>query len=71
MTPSKADAVKAFEDSIAHLIEWGLMSRPLAIRWLAESNGVVSDRDELCRRLGLPDGYLAGEEVTYFVGDFS
>jgi hypothetical protein len=51
-----------FEDSIAHLIEWGLMTRPLAIRWMSEHDGVVLSRDEVCTKYGLP--------VDYFAGDF-
>lgn len=62
MTTKEAQAVKMFEDSIHHLIEWGLMTRPLAIRWMSEHDGVVLSRDEVCTKYGLP--------VDYFAGDF-
>jgi hypothetical protein len=38
------------------------MTRPLAIRWMSEHDGVVLSRDEVCTKYGLP--------VDYFAGDF-
>jgi hypothetical protein len=61
MTREEAAAVELFEHSIAHLIEWGLMTRPLAIRWMAECGGVVLSRDQVCSKYGLPEDYFAGD----------
>lgn len=53
----KANAVR-FEGLVLKLIKTGAKDRAVAIRWLAEAEGVGEDMEFLCYVMGLRYGYF-------------
>jgi hypothetical protein len=61
MTTAEAKAVELFEQRVGRLIHNGA-TRPLAIKYhVLRLELPENDPEALCRALGLPSGYFAGD----------
>lgn len=56
----KEEAVKDFEDRVAHALELGAVDREAAVKWIAQAENAEPfyGNEELEWKLGLPYGYI-------------